>query len=404
MTPTRSSDSPPPRPAHIWSVEENIAYFRRCAPDSIYNLAQLQSSVVQPKRPSSRSSSVHSSEKESDGAGSDDDDDDDDEPLNASESTENTDASPPNWKDSIATGKYADSLLKTPQPGSNDTTVFCMRFPSSATTNPTQEAATGARHSDIPGPSADASPNRLARAGSTHAARDSLTGPTRDSEQPPLATGPLNPKTSTNIPPAPTLPQEPSPPSPPSSPSARICEWCCRLTLPATDVCIIHKLAEIEEARRDWAITGYKKFREDQLTKTTSEKTYLEKALREKMRQQSDTQQQQQQQCRTSDNNNNNDNNRECHSRSLDAEIRDMQTELRTRDEQIKKWSAEKEQEQKMLWTRLPVPSRKTIVRAHHGKIRVFSGREPVGGLGLVRKRCGCKEEYLRLSIQQGYV
>ncbi|KAG5960068.1 hypothetical protein E4U57_000302 [Claviceps arundinis] len=384
MTPTHSSDSPPPRPAHIWSVEENIAYFRRCAPDSIYNLAQLQSSVVEPKRPSSRSSSVHSSEKESDGAGSDDDDDD--EPLNASESTENTDASPPDWKDSIATGKYADTLLKTPQPGANDTTVFCMRLPSSATTNPTQEAATGTRHSDIPSPSADTSPIRLA-------ARDSLTGPTRDSEQP-LATGPLNPEASTNIPPAPTLPQEPSPLS---SPRARVCEWCCRPALPATDVCIIHKLAEIEEARRDWAITGYKKFREDQLTKTTSERTHLEKALREKMREQQDNQQR-----RTSDNNNNN--NRECQSRSLDAEIRDMQTELRARDEQIKKWSTEKEQEQKMLWTRLPVPSRKTIVRAHHGKIRVFSGRDPVGGAGLVRKRCGCKEEYLRLSIQQGYV
>ncbi|KAG6114224.1 hypothetical protein E4U14_001497 [Claviceps sp. LM454 group G7] len=398
MTPTHSSDSPPPRPAHIWSVEENIAYFRRCAPDSIYNLAQLQSSVVEPKRPSSRSSSVHSSEKESDGARSDDDNDDDDEPLNASESTENTDASPPDWKDSIATGKYADTLLKTPQPGANDTTVFCMRFPSSATTNPTKEAATGTRQSDIPSPSADTSPNRLARAGSTHAARESLTGPTRDSEQP-LATGPLNPEPSTNIPPAPTLPQEPSPLS---SPPARVCEWCCRPALPATDVCIIHKLAEIEEARRDWAITGYKKFREDQLTKATSERIHLEKALREKMREQQNNQQQQQQQQqqqrRTSDNN------RECQSRSLDAEIRDMQTELRTRDEQIKKWSTEKEQEQKMLWTRLPVPSRKTIVRAHHGKIRVFSGRDPVGGAGLVRKRCGCKEEYLRLSIQQGYV
>ncbi|KAG6048094.1 hypothetical protein E4U17_007292 [Claviceps sp. LM77 group G4] len=392
MTPTRSSDSPPPRPAHIWSVEENIAYFRRCAPDSIYNLAQLQSSVVEPKRPSSRSSSVHSSEKESDGAGSDDDnDDDDDEPLNASESTENTDATS-NWKDSIATGKYPDTL-KTPQPGPNDTTVFCMRFPSSAT----QEAATGTRRSDIPGSSADAPQNRLARARSTHTTRDSLTEPTRDSEQPPLVTDPLKPETSTDIPPAPTLPQELSPPS---SPPARVCEWCCRLALPATDVCIVHKLAEIEEARRDWAITGYKKFREDQLTKTTSERTHLEKALREKLRQQSDHHHhhQQQQQHGTSENS------RECHSRSLDAEIRDMQTELRTRDEQIKKWSAEKEQEQKMLWTRLPVPSRKTIVRAHHGKIRVFSGRDPVGGVGFVQKRCGCKEEYLRLSIQQGYV
>lgn len=174
------------------------------------------------------------------------------------------------------------------------------------------------------------------------------------------------------------------------------CEWCCRPALPAANVCGVHRMTEKEEAQREWNITGYKRFREDQLKKKYAETKTLENRIRDKMRHEMDS--------RLMNGDRDSDSDRDT--RRMGKEIRSMQKELQKRREKIREWEQEKERERQWeneMGSRYPVPSRKTIVRAYHGKIKTYSSRDPACQNGIYAKNCGCPD-YRPLSIGSNYV
>ncbi|KAG5950222.1 hypothetical protein E4U53_005350 [Claviceps sorghi] len=302
MLSKRWSDSPPPRPAHIRSVEENIAYFRRCSPESTYNLVQIQNPEPDPERPSSRTSSVHSSDEESPDVGHGERDD----AADFSESTRFIEASLREWGNSASSWESDTSDTDQEQPG-DDAGTLRMSLGSVAPSDATKEAPTGMQLAGFLEPYTGRS---LINVGDADAAQGD-PGSTRDAEQQHGNShhGEREPASTED---ANILARVPATESPWST---KACEWCCRPALPAADVCSVHRMTEREEAQRQW------------------------------------------------------------------------------------------EMEKKSNLVRLPIPSRRTIVRAYHGKIKVYSRRDPARRNGFYSKGCACPDYRHRpLYIESNYV
>ncbi|KAG6038514.1 hypothetical protein E4U41_004131 [Claviceps citrina] len=438
MLPTRlsSSDTPPPRPPHIRSVEENIADFRRASPESVYISIQLQRSAGRPARPISRTSSVHSSDDDVEGGGGGDaaggqgsassgrvDN------VDLSEITRDIDASILDLRSCVAVARTSSrveteeleeqeeeeeeeeegeqcifrmsgaslengSWAKLQQQqeeeeeeeedehehehededeeeeegawrGDEDKGEQCIfRMSGASLENGScaklqqqqqqqqqqqeeeKATSTGTRYSEFVAQYRATACLDLAWA--AHAAQEDDTSDTRFQEQDESLT--------------------PRPPPPPPKP----CEWCCQPALPDAPVCALHKLKEDEEAQRERTMAR-------QLADSTASKAAAEKQIRDKARRR-----------RASD--------------TPDREARRLADEIRTLEEELV--SAERQIRRCEIGLGLPMPSRRAIVRAYHGKIAVRRvvhdpegkgrgrGRGRGRGPPVVRvwKRCGCKE------------
>ncbi|KAG5919003.1 hypothetical protein E4U42_006629 [Claviceps africana] len=293
-------DSPPPRPAHIRSVEENIAYFRRCSPESTYNLVQIQNPGADSERPSSRTSSVHSSDEESADIGPREPGD----AVDYSESTKFIEASLLE-RDNSASSWDSDTPEIDPEQSDDDAGISRMSPGSIEPLDATKEVPTGMRLAELLEPHAGRS---LVNVGHADAAQGDPIS-TRDAERQhgdfhlremePARTEDAN-----------VLAQAFSIDS---SWFTKACEWCCRPALPAADVCSVHRMAEREETQRQWNM----------------------------------------------------------------EKISDL--------------------------VRFPLPSRRTIVRAYHGKIKVYSSGDPAHRNGFYSKKCACPH-YRPFSIDLNYV
>ncbi|KAG6007206.1 hypothetical protein E4U21_006225 [Claviceps maximensis] len=390
MLPKRSSDSPPPRPAHLVSVEENIANLRRCSPESVYNLVHFHHPDSHSSRPSSRSSSVYSSDEESIGAPPNEHDD----AVDVSESIE---ASLLEWSNSVPSCDLnARDIDQQKQQHHHEDDASISRMSLGSIETP--DCTSGTRHSE----SFDHDDYRSlivvedAEAATTQDdSRGSRNTEQQDGHVYHLEMEPPREKDADIV--AQALDVDTSRPR-------DACRLCCRPALSATNVCTVHRMAEtekpqgvgmamgLEKAQQvlDMEIAAYYDFREGQLTEKYAEEKSLETQIHDM------------ESRRVGGNMG-----RGKSTRQMRRQIRDMRRELEKRRQQIRGWEMEKEREEGMKgkfdlghWQ---IPSRSPIIRVYHGKSAWNSGRDPTRQNILYSKRCGCPD-YRPLPLESTHV